>query len=65
MSEERFGDGSFGAAIAVDRNGPERRNASEKLDFVVAFVPFGRERARRDFDSADMVVPIQIRLTVI
>ena len=57
--------GRFGAAIAVDRNGAKRRNASEKLDFVVAFVPFGSERTRRDFDSADMVVSEQIRFAVI
>lgn len=49
----------------MDRNGAQGRNVSEKLDFVVAFVPFGNERPGSDFDAADMVVPEQVRLATI
>ena len=51
------------SAIGFDGNGAQRRLVSEKLDFGVAFVPFGDERARRDSDSADVVVAKKIGFT--
>ena len=47
------------------RNGPQRRNVSEKLDFVIGFVPFGDEGTRGYFDAADVVVAKQIRLAAV
>ena len=49
----------------MDRNGAKRRYASKKLDFVVAFVPFGSEWTGCDLDAADMVVSEQIRFAII
>ena len=51
------------SAIAFDGNGAQRRLVSEKLDFSVAFVPFGDKRARCDSDSADVVVAKKIGFT--
>ena len=49
--------GCFRAAIAIYQDGTQRRLVPEKLDFRVAFIPFGDKRTRSYFNAANVIIP--------